>query len=449
MKHLQVVLPVALMLQFFYLACLAVQLPNSKYGQYNLAENGNTVRGKPMKGSPGQSRPGPQEEEEDSESEGPGSGQATITDSGVLNRTASADEDHRARCGACEMREHQKALRIQSIKEQILRKLNLKSVPNITMPIPKIPPLQQLMGGQDPDMSAMQGDAPVHGQFRMAHTDEYDSSPHYGATTKRIFTFAKPTPPELNLEDASICFFDVQGKTDGYVVSKATLYFYIQPAKVLQTTVHTMSVSRVVMMKGSRGLIKLDTVREEKIVLSSQHGEWQSVELTDVVTEWIENPGTNSGVKIELYDDGRNSVVVTGLTDDEETKKPFLQLRLHDARRRRSRRAAGLICMENQPTERCCRYPLRVVFADFQWDWILIPKAYEANYCSGLCPRMRLQQYTHTKIMSMVNPPPDGYMGPCCSASDMAPLTVLYFDENADIKYSLLTNMKVESCSCA
>lgn len=105
--------------------------------------------------------------------------------------------------------------------------------------------------------------------------------------------------------------------------------------------------------------------------------------------------------------------------------------------------------MENQPAERCCRYPLRVVFADFQWDWILIPKAYEANYCSGLCPRMRLQQYHHTKIMSMVNPPPDGYMGPCCSANDMGPLTILYFDHNSDIKYSVLTNMEVKSCSCA
>jgi len=78
-----------------------------------------------------------------------------------------------------------------------------------------------------------------------------------------------------------------------------------------------------------------------------------------------------------------------------------------------------------------------------------MPKAYDANYCSGLCPQMRLQQYSHTHIISMVNPPPDGYMGPCCSASDMSSLTILYFDDNTDIKYSLLTNMKVESCSCA
>ncbi|XP_038044317.1 growth/differentiation factor 8-like [Patiria miniata] len=447
MKHLQVVLPVALTLQLFFLACLARQLPSSK--QYNPADNGHLRGGKPLRGPSSESGP---DTGGDIVTEDHSSGQTpttTSTDTAVLNRTASPARERAARCGACEMRDHQKALRIESIKEQILRKLNLKSVPNITMPLPKIPPLQQLMGGQDSDMSAMQGDAPGHEQFRMPHMNDYDSTPHYGATTKRIFTFAKPTPPELHLEDPTICFFDVQDKTDGYVVSKATLYFYVQPAKLLQTTVHLMSVSRVVMMKGGRGMIKLDTVREEKIVLSSRHGEWQSVELTDVVTEWIDSPGTNNGLKIELYDDGGNSVVVTGLTDDEETKKPFLQLRLHDARRRRSRRAAGLICMENQPAERCCRYPLRVVFADFQWDWILMPKAYEANYCSGLCPRMRLQQYTHTKIMSMVNPPPEGYMGPCCSASDMSPLTVLYFDDNADIKYSLLTNMVVESCSCA
>lgn len=137
-----------------------------------------------------------------------------------------------------------------------------------------------------------------------------------------MFVLIFAAPPELNLEDQTICFFDVRDKTDGYVVSKATLYFYVEPAKVLQSTAHQMSVSRVVMMKGGRGLIKLDTVREEKMVglLSSGRGKWQSVELTDVVTEWIDSPGTNNGLKIELYDDARNSVVVTGLTDEEETK---------------------------------------------------------------------------------------------------------------------------------
>ena len=133
-------------------------------------------------------------------------------------------------------------------------------------------------------------------------------------------TLSPAAPAQLNLDDPTMCFFDVHDKTDGYIVSKATMYFYIKQAKVIQTTTSLMSVSRVVRTKGRLGLIKLDTVREEKIRLSTRHGEWHSVELTDVVTDWIENPNTNAGLKIEVYDDDGNSVVVTGLTDDAETR---------------------------------------------------------------------------------------------------------------------------------
>ena len=42
-------------------------------------------------------------------------------------------------CIYCEMREHQKQHRLNSIKEQILSKLRLNSVPNITKPI-SLPP---------------------------------------------------------------------------------------------------------------------------------------------------------------------------------------------------------------------------------------------------------------------------------------------------------------------
>ncbi|XP_033639931.1 growth/differentiation factor 8-like [Asterias rubens] len=455
MKHLQVLLPIAVMLQLLYLACLARQLPSNRNTRYSISDFGSssserahaprTSRGKVSRAGSDATKP---PMEDISLGEYPSEKTRTrITEPVNNNRTEQQQEP--PRCGACEMRAHQRALRIESIKETILRKLDLRTVPNITSPIPKIPPLQHLLE-RDPGMSSMQGDSPPNDEYRMPNTDEYDMAPHYEVTTERIITFAKPTPPELSIDDPTICYFDLQDKTDGYIVSKATLYFYVQRTRVVQTTMSPVSVSRVVRInKGRAGLIKLDTVREEKLRLNTRHGEWHSVELTDVVVEWIVSPSTNAGLKIEVYDDEGNSVVITGLTDEDEPRKPFIQLRLHDARRRRSRRAAGLICSESQPEERCCRYPLRVVFADFQWDWILMPKAYEANYCSGLCPRMRLQQYSHTKIMSIMNPPPEGYMGPCCSASYMSPLTVLYFDDKQDIKYSLLNNMRVESCSCS
>lgn len=439
MKHLQIALPIALALQLFYLACLARQLPN-KFGQVGSTEDGHTLRGKTARGL--ESRPGLNEGSSSGEPEAPSeqAPSSTSTYSGAKNRTGPGGSEHEARCGNCELRGQQRTLRIESIKERILRKLNLKTVPNMTYPLPEIPPLQHSWGGHGGDMGSMQGDSPGHEQYRIPFSRDSQN----GANTKRIFTFAKPTPPELDIDDPSVCYFQVDGKTDGYTIAKASLYFYIRAATLLQTTVHLMTVSRVVKVKGRRGQIKLITVRKEKVVLSTRHGEWHNVELTDVVDDWIDDPGSNAGLMIELYDDNGESVVVTGVTDDQQTKKPFIQLRLHDAKRRRTRRAATMDCVEDQPEDRCCRYPLRVVFHDFNWDWILVPRVYNAYYCSGSCPRMRLQTYGHTYVMSMIEPDYE----PCCSPSELAPLAILYFYEG-DYIFKELSNMRVEACSCS
>ena len=129
-------------------------------------------------------------------------------------------------------------------------------------------------------------------------------------------------------------------------------------------------------------------------------------------------------------------------------QKPFLQLRLRDDRLHRNKRSSnGPTCYEDAPQDHCCRYHLEVDFSSFDWDWIIAPNFFVANFCSGSCPRMFNAEYPHTQIMSMLGN--DKYPGPCCSASDMSSLTLLYFDDNYNIKYSELPNMVVQRCSCS
>ena len=33
----------------------------------------------------------------------------------------------------------------------------------------------------------------------------------------------------------------------------------------------------------------------------------------------------------------------------------------------------------------CCMWPLTIDFDEFGWDWVLFPKTYDANFCSGDC----------------------------------------------------------------
>ena len=36
-------------------------------------------------------------------------------------------------------------------------------------------------------------------------------------------------------------------------------------------------------------------------------------------------------------------------------------------------------------------WPLTIDFDEFGWDWVLFPKTYEANFCSGDCSLGKLK----------------------------------------------------------
>lgn len=113
---------------------------------------------------------------------------------------------------------------------------------------------------------------------------------------------------------------------------------------------------------------------------------------------------------------------------------------------KRVRRDSGLDCDENSPESRCCRYPLTVDFEDFGWDWIIAPKRYKANYCSGECEYMHLQKYPHTHLVNKANP--RGTAGPCCTPTKMSPINMLYFNREEQIIYGKIPSMVVDRCGC-
>lgn len=107
----------------------------------------------------------------------------------------------------------------------------------------------------------------------------------------------------------------------------------------------------------------------------------------------------------------------------------------------------GLNCDESSSEVRCCRYPLTVDFEEFGWDWIIAPKRYEANYCSGECPYVFMQKYPHTHLVQQASPA--GSTGPCCTPRKMSSISMLYFDENRNIVYGILPGMVVDRCGCS
>lgn len=127
-------------------------------------------------------------------------------------------------------------------------------------------------------------------------------------------------------------------------------------------------------------------------------------------------------------------------------QNPFIEVKVMDTPKR-SRRDFGLDCDEHSTESRCCRYPLTVDFEAFGWDWIIAPKRYKANYCSGECGIVFLQKYPHTHLVQQANP--RGSAGPCCTPTKMSPINMLYFNENEQIIYGKIPAMVVDRCGCS
>ena len=85
---------------------------------------------------------------------------------------------------------------------------------------------------------------------------------------------------------------------------------------------------------------------------------------------------------------------------------PYLQIDIQEGgwRSRVKRTTINRVCSEEYDPKvtQCCMWPLKIDFDEFNWDWILFPRSYDANFCSGDCSlgRMNVMKilhiYTHT-----------------------------------------------------
>ena len=67
---------------------------------------------------------------------------------------------------------------------------------------------------------------------------------------------------------------------------------------------------------------------------------------------------------------------------------PYLQINIQDgAWRSRVKRTTSRVCSEefDPDVTQCCKWPLKIDFKEFGWDWVLSPKTYDADFCAGDC----------------------------------------------------------------
>ncbi|XP_077436531.1 growth/differentiation factor 8 [Vanacampus margaritifer] len=344
---------------------------------------------------------------------------------------SAGPEDPSEPCSTCDMRQQIKSMRLNAIKSQILSKLRMKEAPNISRDVvkqllPRAPPLQQLLDQYD-----VLGD-----DNRDLVVDEDDEH----AVTETIMMMATEPDPAVQADGSpKCCLFSLTPKFQASRVLRAQLWVHLRAAE--EATAVFLQISRLTPGGGRHA-----RVRSLKLDVKAGAASWQSIDVKQVLSVWLRQPDTNWGIHINAYDNAGNDLAVTSAEPGQEGLQPFMEVKLSEGPRR-LRRDAGLDCDENSPESRCCRYPLTVDFEDFGWDWIIAPKRYKANYCSGECEYMHLQKYPHTHLVNKANP--RGNAGPCCTPTKMSPINMLYFNRKEQIIYGKIPSMVVDRCGCS
>ena len=81
-----------------------------------------------------------------------------------------------------------------------------------------------------------------------------------------------------------------------------------------------------------------------------------------------------------------------------------------------------------------------------EWDFIIAPKKFVANYCAGKCPYAYAQTVPHSFLINAANPQRD--LGLCCSPTELYSIDIVYLDESGKIMKGRLSGMIAEKCSC-
>ncbi|KAI8509318.1 hypothetical protein Bbelb_131660 [Branchiostoma belcheri] len=176
---------------------------------------------------------------------------------------------------------------------------------------------------------------------------------------------------------------------------------------------------------------------------------WADVDVRHHFRKWMSD-ATFYGIDVELVckhcPKRVNDLIRT--TGDH---RPFLVLDTGEppVRNRRS-----VDCPDGRSNE-CCREKFYVDFKDIAWDdWIISPKGYYANFCTGSCQGNILPRYHHTSVLQRValnqkDRDTRLKLTPCCTPTKMSALSMLYFDNDGYIFNKNLPNMKVDACGCS
>lgn len=354
-------------------------------------------------------------------------------------------------CSAsCTPRETLKQIRIETTKMDILRKLRITTLPNMTNHrIPNIPFVQTLLERS----SNQQNDSPY--AAAAAATDSWSDNDQelesdHSTTVRTIIFPQKQSSSSSHSRLQNVVQFAFPSRVQNSEIVEATLGVHVRRSRHERPALPATLTFAFLHKVKAHGRTEVYSKKRLPLALD-ERGTWIQFDVRRIAREWLENPSTNYGLKIVIDDSQRRyHAVISPQNDQDELHKPYLDMSVREKASSRPRRSgAAMTCEEGGSERRCCRYPLVIDFESFRWDWIIAPRSYHAYYCSGDCPFSYIQtQHTHTRVVQQMRVDASNG-GSCCSPRDLSPISLLYFDTNMNIISGVLPGMVVNRCNCA
>jgi len=369
--------------------------------------------------------------------------------------TAADNVANSSGCPLCSDRNIYKELTKKTIKEEILRKLGFSTAPNVTAELfSQIPFVQEQIKQLERETEqgqGMQSDQSLGFHYMM---DEDDF--HFQPQTISIL----PSKPPFNVWDQAPLFFKL---TERVVDSrqdlvKSVLNIHLPAATSPSQTRAIIHIFYVSVDKKS-GKAFVTKAKENKIELRQDRGGRVDINVLRLTRIWMKNPDENFGLLVRVQVDnvnetgqvvGKNEVPIGQVGT---SQGPYLKIDIHDgAWRGRTKRTTNRVCREEYEPDvtQCCMWPLKIDFDEFGWDWVLFPRDYDANFCSGDCSLGVVSEYPHTTLMQL-NPDTGLHSstGPCCAPRKMSAINMLYLDQDSNVILGKLPSMRVERCGCS
>ncbi|XP_021937532.1 growth/differentiation factor 8 [Zootermopsis nevadensis] len=327
------------------------------------------------------------------------------------------------------------ALRIEIIKQQILKKLRLKEPPSVSMPLSTLP--KPLSNG-----------TVLHKSNKLESDADMDD--FYG-TTDQVILFPQEdgvrcTPASLN---PATCFtFKLPAELQAEDVTTVEFWFYKERDQ-RDSHNQTFVVSEVAHWDLNQSVqkSKLLVIHETDVKAG-----WVKIDLLWTVKNWLEYQELTHAIHIACKTCAME--ITKSPVSLESEHKPFIIISTN-AMKKNQLQKRNINC--HPGVSECCRENLYISFADIGWDeWILQPSGYHAYFCRGSCNNaasitqsgahhsslIQRLLYLHSSSARQLE------LVPCCSPTKLSSLQMLYVDNNQTITHATLPNMVVEACGC-